>query len=66
MFLNFPLMMKCATRLKHIIKSHCNEIAGVIVEPLVQGAGGLKFHDEECLRFMREGNNAPRRASDFR
>ena len=36
------------------IKDHKNELAAVIVEPLVQGAGGLKFHDEDCLRFIRD------------
>lgn len=28
---------------------HREEIAGVIIEPLVQGAGGMKFHDAETL-----------------
>ena len=30
------------------------EIAGVILEPLVQGAGGMKFHDTAVLRFLRQ------------
>lgn len=29
------------------------EIAGIIVEPLVQGAGGMKFHDASVLAFLR-------------
>ncbi|MDX1486127.1 MAG: adenosylmethionine--8-amino-7-oxononanoate transaminase [Alphaproteobacteria bacterium] len=29
-----------------------NEIAGVIVEPLVQGGGGMLFHDAEVLRVV--------------
>jgi len=29
------------------------KIAGIIVEPLVQGAGGMKFHDAETLRRLR-------------
>lgn len=28
-------------------------IAGIIVEPLVQGAGGMKFHGVELLRLLR-------------
>ncbi len=29
------------------------DIAGIIVEPLVQGAGGMKFHDAAVLRRLR-------------
>jgi adenosylmethionine---8-amino-7-oxononanoate aminotransferase len=28
-------------------------VAGILVEPLVQGAGGMLFHDGECLRRLR-------------
>jgi len=28
--------------------------AGIVMEPLVQGAGGMIFHDVETLRFVRE------------
>ena len=35
------------------LHSHCHEIAGVIVEPLVQGAGGMKFHQPDILRDIR-------------
>ncbi len=35
-----------------------SEIAGIIVEPLVQGAGGMKFHDPSVLRFLRAAADA--------
>lgn len=32
---------------------HSRELAGIIVEPLVQGAGGMLFHDAEVLQRLR-------------
>jgi len=31
-----------------------DSIAGIVVEPLVQGAGGMKFHDGAVLRRLRQ------------
>ena len=39
---------------KNFLKSHHHEIAAVIMEPLVQGAGGLKFHNENCVKYIRQ------------
>jgi adenosylmethionine-8-amino-7-oxononanoate aminotransferase len=36
-----------------LIERHAGRIAGIIVEPLVQGAGGMRFHDAEVLRKLR-------------
>ncbi len=35
------------------LASHGHEIAAVLVEPLVQGAGGMRFHDAAVLRHLR-------------
>jgi adenosylmethionine-8-amino-7-oxononanoate aminotransferase len=34
--------------------SHAHELAGIIVEPVLQGAGGMHVYDPACLRVMRE------------
>ena len=43
-----------------------SEIAGIIVEPLVQGAGGMRFHDAQVLQRLRAARRPPRRAADLR
>lgn len=35
------------------LAAYGHEIAGIIVEPRVQGAGGMLFHDDEVLRRLR-------------
>jgi len=36
-----------------LMERHAEDIAGIIVEPLVQGAGGMRFHDPDVLRRIR-------------
>ena len=42
-----------AAALDKLLEQRAGDIAGVIVEPLVQGAGGMKFHDASVLMRLR-------------
>lgn len=41
-----------AERLDDFLKVHSNEVAAVILEPLVQGAGGMKMHSPQELKAI--------------
>ncbi|MFE9535383.1 adenosylmethionine--8-amino-7-oxononanoate transaminase [Streptomyces sp. NPDC006691] len=47
-----------ARELREAVARHADEVAAVIVEPVVQGAGGMRFHAPEYLRVLREACDA--------
>ena len=47
-----------AAELTGLIAAHADTLAAVIVEPVVQGAGGMRFHDPGYLRVLRSACSA--------
>jgi adenosylmethionine---8-amino-7-oxononanoate aminotransferase len=50
---DLPRDEAAAAALEAQLAAHAGEIAAILVEPLVQGAGGMIFHDGETLRRLR-------------
>ena len=52
-FCDLPAGEAAVVALEQLLERRAEEIAGIIVEPLVQGAGGMLFHGVDVLRTLR-------------
>ena len=50
---DLPADVASGDALELVLARHAESIAGIIVEPLVQGAGGMRFHDAAMLQRLR-------------
>jgi len=45
---------ECLNQMEDLMKAHQNEVAGLVMEPLVQGAAGILVHPPGYLKRVRE------------
>ena len=49
-----PCQMECLAEVERLIKRHHKELAGVVIEPLVQGAAGMITQPKGFIRRLRQ------------
>jgi adenosylmethionine-8-amino-7-oxononanoate aminotransferase len=55
---DLPVDADSRARFEALLDEHADVIAGVVAEPLVQGAGGMRFYAPEALRAIRAACDA--------
>ncbi|MBT5855077.1 adenosylmethionine--8-amino-7-oxononanoate transaminase [bacterium] len=54
MFSSIKVPVNDKSTLEKVLRDQGDQIAGMIIEPLVQGAGGMKMHSPEWVQTVRE------------
>ncbi len=52
--LDIPITESDFSSFESFVKAHADSVAAVIMEPLVQGAGGMRFHPPETVARIRK------------
>ena len=51
--IDLPVDEASTATLELVLAQHSERIAAIVVEPLIQGAGGMRFHDAQVPRTLR-------------